>query len=197
MQSKNFCLFLDRDGTINVEKNFIKDPDDLQLIPGAARAIREARDLGLKVIVISNQSGIARGILTEDSVKGVNKRLIELLSEEGATVDAIYFCPHDADAEHGCTCRKPNSGMFDQAKAEHNVDFNRSIMIGDRLSDIEAGKRIGAKTVLVLTGYGAALRQNLEKIPDDIDCVVPTLYDSLLYIREVVDKWKRKRKEER
>ncbi len=197
MQGLNSCLFLDRDGTINIEKNFLKDPDDVELIPGAARTIREARKLDLKVIVVSNQSGIARGILTEENVKKVNERLVELLSEEGASVDAIYYCPHDANTENGCTCRKPNSGMFEIAKTEHGIDFNCSIMIGDRMSDIEAGKRIGAKTVLVLTGYGAELQKSWDKKPDDIDIVVPTLYDSMTYIREVVGEWKTCRKEER
>ncbi len=197
MQCLNPCLFLDRDGTINIEKNFIKDPEDVELIPGAALAIRDANELGLKVIVVSNQSGIARGILTEDNVKKVNKRLIELLSDEGALVDDIYYCPHEAVSENGCSCRKPNSGMFERARTEHGIDFRCSIMVGDRMSDIEAGKRIGAKTVLVLTGYGADLQNSWDKKPKDIDIVVPTLYDSMKYIREVVNKWKQIRKDER
>jgi D-glycero-D-manno-heptose 1,7-bisphosphate phosphatase len=190
MQGLNCCLFLDRDGTINIEKDFIKDPNDLQLIPGAAEAIREARELGLKVIVISNQSGIARKILTEIDVHKVNMRLIELLSEAGASVDAIYYCPHNTVGETECSCRKPNTGLFEKARNEHNINFNCCIMVGDKLSDIEAGKRIGAKTVLVLTGYGSTLKGNWRKKPDTIDFVAADLYDSMNYIRKLVRTWK-------
>jgi D-glycero-D-manno-heptose 1,7-bisphosphate phosphatase len=190
MRELNPCLFLDRDGTINVEKDFIGDPDDLELIPGSATAIREARNLGLKVIVVSNQSGIARGLMTEVDVKNVNGRLMELLQREGAAVDAIYYCPHYSSEDDGCTCRKPNTGMFERAKIEHNVDFKRSIMVGDRLTDIEAGKRIGAATVLVLTGYGKIVNEEFSGIPDHIDTVVPTLYDGMTFIRNKFSEWK-------
>ncbi len=194
MQGFNYCLFLDRDGTINFEKHFIKDPDELQLIPGAAQAIREARELGFKIIVVSNQSGVARGIMTEEDVKRVNNRLVELLSEEGAVVDAVYYCPHDASEGNGCSCRKPNAGMFEKAKQEYDIDFNRSIMVGDRLTDIESGNRIGAATVLVLTGYGARLQESWTEKPGSIDIVAPTLYESMPFMRAKVDEWKTNKK---
>lgn len=194
MQDLNYCLFLDRDGTINYEKNFIKDPDELELLPGAAQAIREARNLGFKVIIVSNQSGVARGIMTEEDVDRVNDRLVQLLSDEGATVDAVYYCPHGPSEENGCSCRKPNSGLFERAMREFGIDFNKSIMIGDRLSDIEAGNRIGAATVLVLTGYGAQVKESWTEKPNNIDVVAPTLFDSLSFIRAKINEWKTNKK---
>jgi D-glycero-D-manno-heptose 1,7-bisphosphate phosphatase len=190
MRELNPCLFLDRDGTINVEKDFIGNPHELELIPGSATAIREARTLGLKVIIVSNQSGIARGLMTEDDVKNVNSRLVELLQREGAAVDAIYYCPHYSSEDDGCTCRKPSTGMFERAKTEHNVDFKRSIMVGDRITDIEAGNRIGAATMLVLTGYGKIVNEGYDGKPDHIDTVVPTLYDGMTFIRNKFNEWK-------
>lgn len=194
MRGLNYCLFLDRDGTINVEKDYIKDPDDLELIHGASRTIREARELGFKVIVVSNQSGIARKILTDEDVRKVNDRLIELLNEEGASVDAIYYCPHKTTGETECPCRKPNTGMFEKAKIEHNIDFNCSIVVGDKLSDTEAGRRIGAKTVLVLTGYGSTVKESWDKKPDVIDFVAADLYDSMKYIRNLANTWEKNKK---
>lgn len=195
MKGLKYCLFLDRDGTINEEKHYLKDPDELELIPGAAQAIREANHLGLKVVIVSNQSGIARGILTSEDVNRVNHRLVELLREEGAAVDEIYYCPHDATETNGCTCRKPNSGMFLQAQKEHNIDLKRSIMVGDRLSDMEAGKRLGMMTMLVLTGYGTITRQTWGKKPETIDIVVTSLYDSVSFIQKKVAEWKTNKKE--
>jgi len=195
MKGKNNCLFLDRDGTINVEKHFIKDPDDLELIPGAAQSIREAKEIGLKVIVVSNQSGVARGIMTEEDVNRVNDKLLDLLEAEHAAVDAIYYCPHYSDDDSGCLCRKPNTGMFERAKNEHDIDLGNSVMAGDRLSDIEAGKRIGAATMLVLTGYGSTVQNQWNVKPDIIDIVVPTLYDGMSFIKSKVNEWKKTGKE--
>ncbi len=195
MKGLHNCLFLDRDGTINVEKHFIQDPDDLELIPGSAETIRNARELGMKVIVISNQSGVARGIMTEDDVHRVNRRLIELLDVEDAPVDAIYFCPHYSSDDTECLCRKPNTGLFEKARQEHGINLRQSIMVGDRLSDIEAGNRIGAATVLVLTGYGKTLQNNWDEKPEGIDIVAPSLYDSMTFIKEKVNEWKKSGKD--
>ncbi len=191
MTGLHSCLFLDRDGTINVEKNFIKDPVDLELIPGAATVIREARRMNLKTIVISNQSGVARGIMTEDDVENVNARLLGMLNDEGAVIDAIYYCPHYPSNDNECSCRKPNTGMFEKAVREHNINLNQSIMVGDRMSDIEAGNRIGAATVLVMTGYGSTLLANRDKKPEGVDIVVSSLYDSMSFIEQKCKEWKK------
>ncbi len=191
MTGLHSCLFLDRDGTINVEKNFIKDPVDLELIPGAATVIREARRMNLKTIVVSNQSGVARGIMTEDDVENVNARLLGMLNDEGAVIDAIYYCPHYPSNDNECSCRKPNTGMFEKAVREHNINLNQSIMVGDRMSDIEAGNRIGAATVLVMTGYGSTLLANRDKKPEGVDIVVSSLYDSMSFIEQKCKEWKK------
>ena len=118
--NNNIGIFLDRDGTINVEIYFLKNPDELVLIPGAAQAIRGMNAMGLKVFVITNQSGIARGYLTEEDLHLVHKKLTELLQKENASLDAMYYCKHyfeeSAPAEEKCTCRKPNIGMLQQAE---------------------------------------------------------------------------------
>ncbi len=191
MTGLHSCLFLDRDGTINVEKNFIKDPVDLELIPGAATVIREARRMNLKTIIVSNQSGVARGIMTEDDVENVNARLLGMLNDEGAVIDAIYYCPHYPSNDNECSCRKPNTGMFEKAVREHNINLNQSIMVGDRMSDIEAGNRIGAATVLVMTGYGSTLLANRDKKPEGVDIVVSSLYDSMSFIEQKCKEWKK------
>ncbi|HQR44986.1 MAG TPA: HAD family hydrolase [Thermoanaerobaculia bacterium] len=145
-------LLLDRDGTIIVEKGFPKDPDDVELIPGAAAAIRTLRALGLRAVVISNQSGIGRGFLTREDVQRVNARLLDLLAAEGTTLDAVYFCPHAPT--DGCTCRKPQRTLLDRAAADLGGDLSRSFFVGDKKDDVDAGRNVGATTFLVRTGYG-------------------------------------------
>jgi len=149
---KNIAVFLDRDGTINEENNFISNPDEVVLIPKSAEAIRELNQRAIKVFVISNQSGIARGYFSENDLQKVNQRLLHLLKKENAFVDKIYYCPH-VD-EDNCDCRKPKPGMLKQAEQEFNIDLKNSYVIGDRFVDVDAGKNISAKTILVKTGYG-------------------------------------------
>ncbi len=122
-------LLLDRDGTIMVDRGFPKDPAEVELIPGAARAIRRMRGLGLRVAIISNQSGIGRGYMTRDDVDRVNDRLRELLGREGAALDAIYYCPHAPG--DGCSCRKPRRALLDRAAEELAGDLRRSFFVGD------------------------------------------------------------------
>ncbi len=147
-------LLLDRDGTIMVEKQFSKDPAEVELIPGAAAAIRRLRALGLRVAVISNQSGIGRGYLTRDDAERVNARLVEMLAAEGAALDGIYYCPHAP--EEGCDCRKPRRRLLDRAAADLGGDLARSFFVGDKKDDVDAGRNVGATTFLVGTGYGDA-----------------------------------------
>ena len=145
---------LDRDGTIIVEKGFPKDPDEVELIPGSAAAIRRLRSLGLRAVVVSNQSGIGRGFLTPDDVERVNARLLELLAAEGTTLDAIFYCPHAPG--DGCACRKPQRTLPDRAAAAFGADLARSFFVGDKKDDVDAGRNVGATTFLVRTGYGAS-----------------------------------------
>ncbi len=143
---------LDRDGTIIVERGFPKEPDEVELIPGSAAAIRRLRSLGLRAVVVSNQSGIGRGFLTRDDVERVNARLLELLAAEGTTLDAVLYCPHAP--EDGCACRKPQRTLPDRAASEFGADLARSFFVGDKRDDVDAGRNVGATTFLVRTGYG-------------------------------------------
>jgi len=152
-------IFLDRDGTINREVEYLSSPDELELLPGAAEAIRLANELGFKVVIVTNQSGIARGFLTEETLKLIHDRLLAMLASENARIDAIYYCPHHPELGIGkyktdCPCRKPKTEMADKAIAQFNLAPRESYVIGDRMADIELAHNIGAHAILVKTGYG-------------------------------------------
>lgn len=148
----NGGMFLDRDGTIIHEKAYLSDPEAVVLIPGAARGIRLLNHLGLRAVVVSNQSGVARGYFPASVVEEINRRVVLMLEQEGAALDGVYYCPHLPDDE--CTCRKPEPGMLLQAAEEWGVDLPQSYMAGDMASDVETIQRVGGKGILVLTGYG-------------------------------------------
>jgi D-glycero-D-manno-heptose 1,7-bisphosphate phosphatase len=157
--SRYAAVFLDRDGTINEEVGYLDRLDKLHLIPGAAEAIRLINQSGMKAVVVTNQSGVARGMFDEAFVDEVHRQLRKMLREEGASLDGFYFCPHHPLEGRGsylrvCDCRKPAPGLLLRAADELCLDPERSYMIGDTLKDIEAASRIGARGVLVRTGYG-------------------------------------------
>jgi len=145
-------VFLDRDGTIIQERGYLSDPAAIELIPGAARAIRLINRLGLPAVVVSNQSGVGRGYFPASTVEEIDRRLRLLLEQERAFLDGIYFCPHLPDA--GCPCRKPEPGMLQRAAEELRIDLPSSYLTGDKAADIEAIHRVGGMGILVLTGYG-------------------------------------------
>lgn len=179
------AVFLDRDGTINEEVGFLSDPEQVALIPRAADALVKLRDAGLKLIVVTNQSGIARGLFSEAELHHVNRKLTALLAEHGAKIDEYYFCPHHPNfgEKKNCDCRKPKPGMAHQAVRELGVDLSRSYFVGDKLTDIELGKNAGGKTVLVLTGYGSEEKKLLEAkgvAPDRIFDALPEAADWIL-----------------
>jgi D-glycero-D-manno-heptose 1,7-bisphosphate phosphatase len=154
------AVFLDRDGTINEEVGYMDRLEKLKLIPFAAEAIRLINSSGMKTVVVTNQSGVARGLFDEAFVDRVHIRLREMLRTEGAFLDGIYFCPHHPTEGRErylmtCDCRKPAPGLLLQAAVNLNLDPLRSYMVGDTLKDIEAGIRAGAQGILVRTGYGA------------------------------------------
>jgi D-glycero-D-manno-heptose 1,7-bisphosphate phosphatase len=183
-------LFFDRDGTLNTELDYLSRPEELQLIPNAARAIREANDFGVRVFIITNQSGIARGLFTETDLAAIHKRLIAMLAHEGARVDAIYYCPHHP--EYGttpykktCNCRKPKPGMLKQAAREYGVHLSQSFVIGDRCIDMAAGRAAGCTTGLVLSGYGAVEQGECEDA-HALDFVASDAYEAWLHIKKVL-----------
>jgi D-glycero-D-manno-heptose 1,7-bisphosphate phosphatase len=153
------AAFLDRDGTIIEERDFIPSPDEVEFVPGSIDAVKMLRSSGYKIVVISNQSGIGRGILTEKMVAEVNQSFLDRLKDQGASADGLYFCPHHPDDD--CDCRKPKTGMIERAVRELGLDLEDALVIGDKLADVRLGKNIGAKTALVLTGYG---KQEAEKL---------------------------------
>jgi D-glycero-D-manno-heptose 1,7-bisphosphate phosphatase len=145
-------VVLDRDGTLNLEKQYLDDPAQLELIPGAAEGLRLLQNHGFGLVVISNQSGIGRGIISKDAVEAINARLRKLLHQQGIQLDGIYYCPHSP--EQNCVCRKPNPTLIYQAAEDLHFNPRESFVVGDKCSDIEMGKRANAATILVLTGYG-------------------------------------------
>jgi D-glycero-D-manno-heptose 1,7-bisphosphate phosphatase len=165
--SKRFVL-IDRDGTINVEKHYLSDPDQLELYPGVGPALKRLQDAGFGLAVITNQSGVARGYFDLARLAQIHDRLRALLAAEGVTVDGIYICPHGPDDD--CTCRKPLPGMVEQAVAEHGFDPAQAFMIGDKEVDVELGHAVGAVSFLVRTGHGAkhVAATKAEHVVDDL-----------------------------
>src|SRR5688572_23653652 len=146
------AVFLDRDGTMIEEVGYLKDPSRVKLIPGAAEGIRRLNTAGVPVVVVTNQSGIGRGYFPEAAIEAVHAEVLRQLCDEGARWDAVYYCPHHPDA--GCDCRKPGPGMLRRAAAEHGLDLARSFVVGDKLSDVRAGRTLGCRRVPVLRGFG-------------------------------------------
>jgi D-glycero-D-manno-heptose 1,7-bisphosphate phosphatase len=184
------AVFLDRDGTINEEKNFIRTPEELTLIPGAARAIRKLNDRGIPTCVISNQSGVARGYLTETDLIAVHERLRDLLKREGGShLDRIYYCPHHPTEgivpyNVRCTCRKPGTAMLEQGSRELNIGLERSFVVGDRIVDVQVGQAVGATSILVLTGYGTITLEECKSQGVDPDAIVPSLVEAVDFIMQ-------------
>jgi D-glycero-D-manno-heptose 1,7-bisphosphate phosphatase len=152
-------VFIDRDGTINVDAGYMNHTDNFHVYPFAAQAIRMLNLRGILAVVVTNQSGLARGFYTLDTMHITHDKMNAHLASQGAHVDGIYYCPHDPKAKveefrMECECRKPKAGMLEQAARELPIDINRTVFIGDKQSDIDAGAAFGSKTILVNTGYG-------------------------------------------
>jgi len=150
------AVFLDRDGTIVDDPGFLHEPDKVKLLPGAAEAIRRLNDAGYRVIVVSNQSGIARGLYSVRDYEMVQERLGALLTAHGAHIDGAYFCPHHPQLSGPCECRKPGLKLFHEAQAAFDIDFSKSWWVGDRLSDVQPARLLRREGggILVATGEG-------------------------------------------
>jgi histidinol-phosphate phosphatase family protein len=154
------AVFLDRDGTLNYDPGYLSDPDQLELLEGVGGALSLLKKSGFELIVVSNQSGIARGLIEPEVLNEIHVRLNELLEKEGASIDAFYLCIHHPD--EACDCRKPKPKLLFQAAIERGINLSSSFMVGDKLSDLEVGRAAGCQGVaLVRTGYG----QETEKKP--------------------------------
>lgn len=179
------AVFLDRDGTINVEKEYLHRPEEFVFIPGAPEAIRLLNDAGFLVIVVTNQSGVARGLYDEEAVCALHRHLDAELAARGGRVDAYYFCPHHP--EHGtgkyrqeCSCRKPLPGMIEAATRAFAIDLAASYVVGDKASDVAVGLAAGCRPLLVRTGYG---EEEAGKCPPG----VPVCADLLAAARIIVE----------
>lgn len=171
MMGRQRFVILDRDGTIIRERHYLANPAEVELIPGASLGLRRLQALGFGLVVVTNQSGVGRGLFTHDCLDRIHRRLADLLELEGIRLDGIYSCPHVP--EHNCHCRKPRPGLVRQAAEELSFDPEESIVIGDKPCDIELGRAIGAATLLVRTGYGAQVEAEgktaADGIADDLD----------------------------
>ena len=182
------AVFLDRDGTVNEEVGYVNHLERFTLLPRVGEAIRLLNQNGLKAVVITNQSGVARGYFPESLIPLVHQKMQDLLKKDGAHLDGIYYCPHHPDVgappyRQKCRCRKPEPGLIEEAVKELNLDLKSSYMIGDRGVDIEFAHRVGAKGILVLTGYGKGEweywgRQQKEKP----DYVAQDLFEAVRWI---------------
>lgn len=150
------AAFLDRDGTIISEAHYLSDPGLVALVPGAAQAMLDLADNGFALVIVTNQSGIARGLYTETDFNAVQQRVEAMLADEGVTVNAVFHCPHHPDFSGPCDCRKPDLGMYRDAAERLRLDLARSIYVGDRVKDVIPALRTGGQGYLVRTGYGAA-----------------------------------------
>ncbi len=156
MTRKNKAVFLDRDGVLVTEADYLRHEKDLRLLPGAAAALVRLRRAGFKLVVVTNQSGVARGYLSLATLARIHRLLRALLRQKGARLDAIYFCPHHPETGRRvrCRCRKPGTLMLEKAARRFSIDFASSYFVGDTSTDVLAAKNAGCRSILVKTGYG-------------------------------------------
>jgi D-glycero-D-manno-heptose 1,7-bisphosphate phosphatase len=180
---KHRAVFLDRDGTVNLEVEYLSKVEDFAFVPGAPLALKRLKDAGFLLVVVTNQSGIARGYYDQDALDRIHAHMHEELDNYGVSIDACYFCPHHP--QHGigeyrteCRCRKPSPGMLLQAAGELDIDLGSSFMIGDKLADVEAGLKAGCTSILVKTGYGA---KDASRVPAGV-----AVYPDLLSAAEAI-----------
>jgi D-glycero-D-manno-heptose 1,7-bisphosphate phosphatase len=176
------AVFLDRDGTINHEKEYLYRIEEFEFVPGAPEAIRMLNEAGYVVVVVTNQSGVARGYYTEEDVETLHRFISQQLERFGAFVDAWLYCPHHPSGKGSyslpCSCRKPLPGMLLEAAHRFGIDLDQSVMIGDKAVDIDAGRAAGCRPILVRSGYGAAEESRIAEgveVYDDLLCAVRSL----------------------
>ncbi|GAB6100019.1 D-glycero-beta-D-manno-heptose 1,7-bisphosphate 7-phosphatase [Halanaerocella petrolearia] len=188
MELDQVGVFMDRDGTVSKEIGYVNHPWRYELLPRTGLAVKKLNQAGIKALLATNQAGVARGYFEEEMIGKVHNRLEDLLEEEGAYLDEIYYCHHHPDVGEGkfnkdCNCRKPEPGMLLQGTEDFDLDLTKSYMIGDKISDVELAHKVDAKGILVLTGYG---RGNYENDQSDWevepDYIAEDLYDAVEWI---------------
>lgn len=174
-------MFIDRDGTLAEEMGYLNHLSRFRMFPFAAEAIRRLTRAGFATIVVTNQSGVARGYFPESLVVEINELMKQQLAAAGAQLAGIYYCPHGS--ADGCNCRKPKTGLLERAAKEHGLNLSRSYVIGDRYADVELARRAGARSVMVRTGYGEGeLQWHADEWPAQPDHVAPTLREAVDWI---------------
>ncbi|MDQ6745242.1 MAG: HAD family hydrolase [Actinomycetota bacterium] len=150
--TRSRAVFMDRDGTLMEDVGYPRDPAQVRLLPGVTEALRRLHDAGFLLVIVSNQSGVGRGLISPEQATAVHRRLMEMLGEDGVSLDQARYCPHAP--EDGCDCRKPSPSMLIDAAFSLDIDLSVSYMIGDKRSDVEAGRRAGCRTILLESGGG-------------------------------------------
>ena len=175
------AVFIDRDGTLIEEMGYLNHVSRLRVFPFAAQAVRKLNEAELPVIVVTNQSGVARGYFPETLVRDINALMERQLAAEGAHLTGVYYCPHGAG--DGCECRKPKTGLIERAAEEHGLDPSRSYVVGDRQGDVELARRVRARSVMVRTGYGEGeLLWHAAQWSVQPDCVAADLLEAAEWI---------------
>jgi len=187
------AVFMDRDGTICEEVGFLDSIERLRLIPRSGAAIKLLNDRGFKAVVVTNQSGVAKGFFPESLLQELHEELARQLRQEGGHLDGIYYCPHHPSEGSEpylrvCDCRKPASGLLLRAAADLRLDLPASYVIGDHYSDVECGRRVGAKGILVLTGHGCGALTQKENWVAPPDYIATDLYGAVEWVIENVEK---------
>ena len=182
---KKKAILLDRDGTINIEKDYLYKIEDFEFEKNVVQALKIFSAMGYTLAVVTNQSGIARGFYTEEDLEKLNNYIKEKLAEQGIIIEKFYYCPHHPEKGIGkykidCECRKPKTGMLDAAIRELDIDISKSYMVGDTLADLDAGKKAGLQPILVTTGHGS---ETAEKLGERKVEIYNSLYDFALYLK--------------
>jgi D-glycero-D-manno-heptose 1,7-bisphosphate phosphatase len=181
------AVFLDRDGTVTEEVGYLNHVSRFRLLAGVGEAIGRLNQASVPVIVVTNQSGVGRGYFPEQLVRDVHERLKMELLKVGARLDAVYYCPHVSADE--CNCRKPRTGMLEQAARELRLDLKSSFVVGDRHSDVELAHRVGARSILVRTGYGEGeLAWHVKNWPRQPEVVAADLFDAVNWILKEIQR---------
>jgi len=173
------AIFLDRDGTINRDIHYCREVEQFKLLPAVPEAINLLNHHGFKIIIITNQSAIARGYLTHEELAQIHNRMTDILAESGVTINGIYYCPHHPDDK--CSCRKPGTALFEQAVKEHDINIRDSYMIGDMVTDIKAGINAGCRTVLLADGSTTSA-ENLQDMSIKPDFIAENLLEAATWI---------------